>query len=172
MFDIEADFSIFHREHIPPLENRMTDMEEDFDHFINVTVPKAIDECSGIIARKVEKARETFVIENTKVMKREEKIVERFERHVGRTAQGVEDEEATRVSKMHLLAEEINEPERVDERLEEVALTKMMKEVIEVRKLIKAEKKLRAKEDGMVLDEMLRTQEKLQASVLANFGSE
>ena len=169
---IEADFSIFHREHIPPLEQRQTELEEDFDHFINVTVPKAIDECSEAIARKVEKARETFVIENTKVLKREEKIVERFERHVGHTRQGVEDEEATRIGKMHLLTEEIDAPERVDERLEEVALTKMMKELVTVRNLIKAEKKERAVEDNMVLDEMLRTQQKLQQSVLENFGSE
>jgi len=74
----------------------MKDMEEDLHHFVHVTVPKAIDECSGIIARKVEKARETFQIENTKVMKREEKIVERFCKHVGQTAQGMEDENASR----------------------------------------------------------------------------
>jgi hypothetical protein len=169
---IDKDFSVFHTTHIPPEEDRMTALEADFEHFINVTVPKAIDECSGIIARKVEKARETFIIENTKVVKREEKIVERFERHVGRTRQGVEDECATRIGKMHLLTEEIDAPERIDERLEEVKLTKMMRELVEVRKLIKEERKDRAKEDNLVLDEMLRTQQMLQQSVLENFGSE
>ena len=169
---IDADFSVFHTEHIPPLEKKMEVQEEDFDLFINFTVPKAIDECSEAIARKVEKGRETFVIENTKVMKREEKIVERFERHVGRTRQGVEDEEATRIGKLHLLTEEIDAPERIDERLEENQLTTMMAELVAIRKQIKAEAKERAMEDNLVLDEMLRTQQKLQQSVLENFGSE
>lgn len=169
---IKEDFSVFHELHIPPLEKRMTAHEADFDHFVNVTVPRKIDECSETIARKVEKARETFTIENTKVLKREEKIVERFCRHVGNTTQGIEDEEATRVSKLRLLAEEIDEPERVDERAEEKRIMMHMQSILEIREMIKAEEEERAREDGMVLDEMLRTQEKLQKSVLENFGAD
>mmetsp|Transcript_16382 Transcript_16382/g.32606 ORF Transcript_16382/g.32606 Transcript_16382/m.32606 type:complete len:285 (-) Transcript_16382:817-1671(-) len=169
---IDADFRVFHEVHIPPHEGRMTALEADFDDFVNVTVPKCIDECSEMIARKVVKAREYFEIENTKVLKREEKIVERFEAHVGRTAQGLEDEEATRIAKLRLLTEEIDKPERVDERLEEVKITKVMREIVKVREMIKAEEEERAEEDGLILDEMLRTQEKLQKSVLENFGAE
>ena len=169
---IDKDFRVFHEVHIPPQEERMTHLEGDFDHFVNVTVPKCIDECSEMIARKVVKAREYFEIENTKVLKREEKIVERFERHVGRTEQGLEDEEATRVAKLSLLTEEIDKPERVDERLEEVKITKVMREIVKVREMIKFEEAERAEEDGLILDEMLRTQEKLQRSVLENFGAE
>ncbi|GMH57471.1 hypothetical protein TrST_g9643 [Triparma strigata] len=169
---IDVDFRVFHEVHIPPHEDRMTYLEKDFDHFVNVTVPKAIDECSEIIARKVVKAREYFEIENTKVLKREEKIVERFEKHVGRTTQGFEDEEATRIAKLRLLTEEIDAPERVDERLEEVKITKVFREITKIRERIKQEEEERAVEDGLVLDEMLRTQEKLQQSVLENFGAE
>lgn len=169
---IENDFSVFHRVHIPPLEDRMTKQEEDFEYFVYTTVPRLIDECTEIIARRVEKARETFIIENTKVMKREEKIVERFERHVGRTMQGMEDEEATRISKLRLLTEEIDVPERVDEREEEVRITKTMKEIIVVREMIAQIVSERKVEDGVVLDQMLKTQEKLQKSVLENFGAE
>ena len=168
---IEDDFSVFHRELIPVPEQRMTDIEADFEHFVHVTVPKAIDECSGIIARKVEKARETFEIENTKVMKREEKIVERFYKHMERTAQGMEDENATRIAKMHLLREDIAAPEYVDERHEEVQITEMMREVIKIREMIEKEIKERGDEDCLVLDEMLATQNKLQFSVLENFGA-
>jgi len=169
---IEKDFSVFHTTHIPPLEDRMTAQEEDFEYFVYTTVPRLIDECTETIARRVEKARETFVIENTKVVKREEKLVERFERHLGKTMQGNEDEEATRISKMRLLTEEIDVPERVDERAEEVKITEVMREIVEVREMIKKEKIERAEEDGVVLDQMLRTQEKLQRSVLENFGAE
>ena len=168
---IDKDFSIFHTEHIPVEEERMNAQEKDFDHFVNVTVPLAIDECSGIIARKVEREREKFEIENTKVLKREEKIVQGFERHAGSALQGFEDENATRVSKLRLLTEEIDAPERIDERLEERQLTHMMAEIVTVRKMVAAEEEERAEEDGMVLDEMLRTQEKLQKSVLENFGA-
>lgn len=168
---IESDFSVFHTEHIPIPEKRMTDMEADFHHFVHVTVPIAIDECSGIIARKVEKARETFEIENTKVMKREEKIVSRFYRHMENTAQGMEDENATRIAKMHLLREDIAAPEYVDERHEEVQTTQMMKEIIKIREMIQHAIKEREVEDCLVLDEMLATQNKLQNSVLENFGA-
>eukprot|EP00520_Triparma_pacifica_P004803 CAMPEP_0118653280 /NCGR_PEP_ID=MMETSP0785-20121206/11751_1 /TAXON_ID=91992 /ORGANISM="Bolidomonas pacifica, Strain CCMP 1866" /LENGTH=271 /DNA_ID=CAMNT_0006545821 /DNA_START=35 /DNA_END=847 /DNA_ORIENTATION=+ len=156
---IEEDFSVFHKVHIPPLEDRMTKQEEDFEYFVYTTVPRLIDECTEIIARRVEKARETFIIENTKVMKREEKVVERFERHVGRTMQGMEDEEATRISKLRLLTEEIDVPERVDEREEEVRITKIMKDIIVVREMIAKIVSERKVEDGVVLDQMLKTQE-------------
>lgn len=47
-----------------------------------------------------------------------------------------------------------------------------MREIIKIRERIKKEEEERAVEDGLVLDEMLRTQEKLQQSVLENFGAE
>jgi len=46
-------------------------------------------------------------IEKAKVMKREQKIVMRFQKHAERTAQAFEDERATRLSKFMLLGNNV-----------------------------------------------------------------
>jgi hypothetical protein len=99
----------FHGEVIPVQEQRMADEEEEVRKFVHETVPAVIDRQSGIIGRKLQKAHDTFDIENAKIMKREQKIVQRFERHVARTAQSFEDERATRRGKFMLLEEDVDE---------------------------------------------------------------
>lgn len=44
------------------------------DEFVHVTVPRIVDEQSGAVTRKLQKARETFDIENAKIAKRERKV--------------------------------------------------------------------------------------------------
>lgn len=41
---------------------------------MNVQVPKIVDEQSGAVTRKLQKAHETFDIENAKIAKREQKV--------------------------------------------------------------------------------------------------
>ena len=64
---------------LPPIAQRLDDWKADFDHFVNVTVPTTIENQSGRVTRHLIKSQETFEIDNTKLMKREKKIVERFE---------------------------------------------------------------------------------------------
>lgn len=47
------------------------------DEFVHVTVPRIVDEQSGAVTRKLQKARETFDIENAKIAKRERKVYNR-----------------------------------------------------------------------------------------------
>lgn len=44
------------------------------EEFVRVTVPRIVDEQSGAVTRKLQKARETFDIENAKIAKRERKV--------------------------------------------------------------------------------------------------
>lgn len=48
--------------------------EAKVEEFVRVTVPRVIDEQSGTVTRKLQKARETFDIENAKIVKRERKV--------------------------------------------------------------------------------------------------
>lgn len=48
--------------------------EARVEEFVRVTVPRVIDEQSGTVTRKLQKARETFDIENAKIVKRERKV--------------------------------------------------------------------------------------------------
>lgn len=44
------------------------------EEFTNTTVPRVVDEQSGAVTRKLQKAHETFDIENAKIAKREQKV--------------------------------------------------------------------------------------------------
>lgn len=44
------------------------------DEFVRATVPRIVDEQSGAVTRRLQKARETFDIENAKIAKRERKV--------------------------------------------------------------------------------------------------
>lgn len=48
--------------------------EGKLDDFVNKTVPRTVDEQSGAVTRKLQKAQETFDIENAKIQKREQKV--------------------------------------------------------------------------------------------------
>ena len=109
----------FHGDLIPAQEERMTASETEVDHFVKVTVPTVIDRQSGIVARKLQKAHDTFDIENAKILKREQKITVRFDKHVQRSAQSFEDERATRRAKFTVLGEDIDDVERLDDRADE-----------------------------------------------------
>merc|ERR1712196_49121 len=61
----------FHAQVFPEQERRMSDEEEEVRVFVHETVPTVIDRQSGIIGRKLQKAHDTFDIENAKIMKRE-----------------------------------------------------------------------------------------------------
>ena len=43
------------------------------EEFIHVTVPRILDDQNGAVSRKLQKAHETFDIENAKIIKREQK---------------------------------------------------------------------------------------------------
>lgn len=44
------------------------------EEFVSREVPKIVDEQSGVVTRKLQKAHETFDIENAKIAKREQKV--------------------------------------------------------------------------------------------------
>ena len=114
----------------------------------------------------------TTQIENAKVMKREQKIRARFQKHEERTAQAFEDERATRLSKFVLLGEEVADTERSYDRAEEKAVRMVIEEVVGIRGLLSSEEDLREKEDNVILDTMLYAQQRLQAAILRSFGDD
>ena len=162
----------FHGELIPLQEERMTASEKEVDHFVKVTVPTVIDRQSGIVARKLQKAHDTFDIENAKILKREQKITVRFDKHVQRSAQSFEDERATRRAKFTVLAEDIDDVERLDDRAEERHNSAAHNSIVALRTQLEDECGVREKEDNTLLDSMIYSQMKLQASVLEAFGAE
>eukprot|EP00903_Cladosiphon_okamuranus_P009978 g9464.t1 len=141
------------------------------DEFVHVTVPRIVDEQSGAVTRKLQKARETFDIENAKIAKRERKLVSRFAAHVKGTAQSFEDEKATRVGKLWLLGEDLEGVEHMDDRGDESLHLSIVKSINATRGDVAAMSEERAKEDSLLLDSLAHAQQKLQRCILETFGT-
>lgn len=167
-----SDFERFHTEKIPPQEVRMGESEHGLEVFVGETIPAVVDRQSGIVSRQLQRAHNTFDIENAKVMKREQKIVSRFQKHAERTAQSFEDERATRRSKFMLLEEDMADTERVYDRAEEKSVRDVVNEIVSIRDLLREENTIREKEDNTLLDTMLYAQQRLQAAIVRSFGAD
>ena len=162
----------FHGELIPAQETRQAKLEDDVTEWVGVTVPETIDRLTGAIARKLQKAHDTFDIENAKILKREQKITDRFAHHIQRSAQLFEDERATRVAKFLTLDEDCRDTERHDDRAEERHIAAIHHSIVDVQKLLGEASEAREREDNTLLDSMIYAQSQLQASVLKAFGSQ
>lgn len=163
-------FDEYDNQKIPPLESRCSTLEHDFEEFANVTVPGIIEELQGTVMRKLQRQREVFEIDNTKLDKREKKIVARFERHKEDTYQDFEDEARTRHNKLLLLQEEMSEASRVDDRMEEQQITQVISTLGELKALLKEEATIREQEDLELLQNLAASMQRLQESILVNFG--
>lgn len=162
----------FHGDGIPQQFARQSKLEEDVTEFVDVTVPTVIDRLTGEVKRKLQKAHDTFDIENAKILKREQKITQRFAVHIQKSAQAFEDERATRKAKLTVLSEDCFEAERQDDRAEERHTSACHHSILDVKKELAEEVGVREREDNTLLDSMIYSQSKLQQSVLTAFGAE
>ncbi|CAM9774599.1 unnamed protein product, partial [Hapterophycus canaliculatus] len=145
--------------------------EARVEEFVRVTVPRVIDEQSGTVTRKLQKARETFDIENAKIVKRERKLVSRFEGHVKGTAQSFEDEKATRVGKLWLLGEDLEGVEHMDDRGDESLQVSIVQTIKAMRGDVATLSEDRRHQDSLLLDSLAHAQQKLQRCILETFGT-
>lgn len=123
------------------------------------------------MTRKLQKANETFDIENAKIEKREAKMIARFEAHKAHTEQLFDNEAATRKAKLALIKDDIAEVERTFARAAEREKVSAERQVVQVSEALAKESQARELEDNTLLDSMLYAQEKLQTSILESFGS-
>jgi len=155
---------------IPDSEARITGNEERFDEFVNVTVPRVVEEQSGAVTRRLQKAHDNFDIDNAKILKREKKILQRRENHFDNTAQGFEDESTTRIGKLWLLAEDIHKSEQTNAKQSEKLIALVMGELKDTKDRASEASKIRKEMDCLVLENLADTQHRCQKSVLDHFG--
>eukprot|EP00904_Undaria_pinnatifida_P012905 jgi/Undpi1/8745/HiC_scaffold_25.g11207.m1 len=165
--DITVSFEPGLDEHIKRVEAQDAILEE----FTNTTVPRVVDEQSGAVTRKLQKAHETFDIENAKIAKREQKLLARFATHVSGTAQSFEDEKATRVGKLWLLGEDLEATEHMDDRGDEALQVSTVKTIKDMRENVVELSEERERQDGLLLDSLAHAQQKLQRCILETFGT-
>eukprot|EP00945_MAST-04E_sp_MAST-4E-sp1_P004519 g4519.t1 len=143
---------------------------QDFRHFVDIVVPEVIEKQQGEVTRHLKKARETFDIDNTKLMKREQKIIERFEEHQVSTKDDFEQETKTRIRAQRILEELIDERNRVWDRCEEDFYAPFMTQIQECKGLLTTCIADRKANDTITLESMKVSMDRIQKVILKNFG--
>ena len=147
-------------------------MNGHFRTFVDITVPDIIEKLQGNVTRKLKKSHETFDIDNAKLMKREKRIVDRFDLHTKTTKKAFDIETKKRLEKFLSMHEEMQEVMRVDDRVVEMCHGNSMRTVQTLQKELKTELQVREEEDMEILEKLATAMSKLQSSILNNFGSE
>jgi hypothetical protein len=155
---------------VPGVHRRYDLWYEDFREFVDVTVPDVIEMQQGQVTRHLKKARESFEIDNTKLLQREQDIRDNFAAHVKEAVRMQEQETKTRTRDQLLLEEVINERTRVWDRCEEDFYAPYMTQITEMKGAMEEEVVVRAENDMVVLETMKESMDRLQAVVLQNFG--
>jgi hypothetical protein len=157
-------------EEVPKVHRRYDLWYEDFRQFVDVTVPEVIERQQGTVTRHLKKARESFEIDNTKLLQREQDIRDNFASHVKDAVRMQQQETKTRTRDQLLLEEVINERTRVWDRCEEDFYAPYMTQITEMKGAMEEEVKIRAENDMVVLETMKESMDRLQSVVLTNFG--
>ena len=158
-------------EEVPSVHRRYDLWYEDFREFVDITVPDVIERQQGQVTRMLKKSRESFEIDNTKLLQREQDIRDSFTHHVKEAVRMQEQETKTRTRDQLLLEEVINERTRVWDRCEEDFYAPYMSQITEMKAAMESEIVIRAENDMVVLETMKESMDRLQAVVLSNFGN-
>lgn len=189
--EINSIFDKIDNEIIPSESRRVDIIENDLTVFIKETVPDRIEKQSGEVSRQLRRAYETFDIEKKKEEKRyffffflstlkeiiviyifrEKKIVNRAEKHIQKTSQRFEDEDAFLSSCFFNLEDEIVQHERRAARMHLINNEKAIQNTVDLYNISEKEAQIRETEDILVLDTVIDTQKILQQTVLMHFGS-
>lgn len=143
---------------------------KDFRHFVDIVVPDIIEQQQGEVTRHLKKARETFDIDNTKLMKRESQIIERFEEHQVITKNDFDQENKTRLRAQRVLEELIDERNRIFDRCEEDFYAPFMTQIQECKETLEKCIADRKVNDVVTLESMKASMDKIQKVILGNFG--
>lgn len=167
---LNTEYKIIDEQEVPSVHKRYDNWYADFREFVDVTVPEVIERQQGTVTRHLKKARESFEIDCTKLMQREQEIRDAFARHVADARQMQDQETKTRRRDQLLLEEVINERTRLWDRCEEDFYAPYMEQISEMKAAMKKEVKVRSENDMVVLETMKESMDRLQQVVLTNFG--
>lgn len=169
--DIRLVFDKLDNDLYPVQTERLDVVRKGVDVFVNETVPENIEKQSGEVSRSLKKAYEAFNIEQQKERNREVKFVNGCNDLIQETAQKFADEDAMMAANLYTLEEDVVENERRAARMHYRRHDLAVKEIVDVRAVIKTEKDIRGVEDADLLDTVIETQGLIQKTVIDNFGA-
>lgn len=170
--EINLEFNQVENQEIPPEGKRHEVLLNCFRAFVDIEVPAIIEELQGSVTRSLAKSHETFDIDNDKLMKREERIIDRFVKHQKHTSKAFGIEASTRFKKFQTIGEDIQDTRRVDDRQSESIMVETMDRLVAMKAELLAVAGIRERDDLEMLEKLTQAMSKLQTSVLTNFGQE
>ncbi len=178
------DLGIRHRQQF---DARMTNVEESGRSAANIKcsqlcaaerkayfeeVPDLVQRLIGPARSQMQTSHESFEVENTKVMAREERLKDKVETFNTATQQRVGIECEDRLRQFHMAAEQLSSqlllPVRLDRQRQR---STVMHGVKDIQNALTAETAAREQGDGFIADSLTRATRSLQQTVLENFGS-
>lgn len=172
MREVHQVFDELEQKNLPPSQERERVWYADFRHFVDVQVPGIIEDLQGSVTRQLQKSHETFDIDNTKLMKREKRLVERFESHQKNAQVCFQVEQEKRKEKFTSIRHDIHETTRTDDRQSEMRQCEILQTLKVSKDEMLIESQVREQEDLQILGNLAKTMVKLQSSILTNFGEE
>lgn len=169
--ELNSIFDKVDKEILPHESQRLDTIEHAKDVFFQQVVPERIEQQSGEVSRQLKRAYETFDIEKKKEEKRETKVVVRASKHVQRTSQKFEDEDAFLSSAFNQLEDDVIEYERRAARMHALKNEDAIGRTVALQHVAQDEALLRQSEDVEVLDTVIETQRLLQNMILLHFGT-
>mmetsp|Transcript_55569 Transcript_55569/g.67018 ORF Transcript_55569/g.67018 Transcript_55569/m.67018 type:complete len:292 (-) Transcript_55569:2447-3322(-) len=112
------------------------------------------------------KTRTMMQNESTKSEKRQAATVMRFESHAGDVARGKHEEKARRIATLAAVERQVLDAASGDEK----RASHFLEEVYAMKNMILKERRERQKQDAIIVDAIVRTQELMRKSVLESFG--
>ena len=168
--NINTRFDRIETESYQPLQQNILKLERQMRDFVDTTVPLVIEEQTGQVVRYMTRAHETFDIDNTKLLKREQKIIERFDMHREDTKDLLAHLEATSVKSLIDMDEDLDLIEREDDRAEESFQCDILRKISELKIRIQVEKEARRAQDKVLVGSFEASIQRLQDACLANYA--
>lgn len=169
--ELEASRQVVRDDWMPPQSRRIQSWIENFEYFIHTAVPETIENQSGRVTRALIKSQESFEIDNTKLVRRERRIIERHHNDTIDSEKQLKELNRKRVSAFTQNEHEINEEERKSDFDEEAHHEKTFLRIFQVKQNKEGLADIREKNDSDILVAIEQTMANLQNTIISNFGN-
>lgn len=155
-----------HIKSMSSISNDISNLSRNLYQFINITIPSEMKDLQALRHTLIYDIPPKFSIEQTKVNKREGKLVRKFETISGVAAKSFLEENASRVAQLQLVETKVNE------RNSNEKLMRFQREIANIRQEIEKEKANRIRQNEIVLEKVINTRDRLQKLVLESLGTQ
>ena len=148
----------------------MRELQETEESLYKAEVPRLTEEATGDLVRRLEKERQAFDLDNTKIRARETRLRDRMEEWIESDTRHQAEETQDRVDAADRLEEEVHDFTSADHRGSDAWETGLMGRLRELFDELEAMREARATADDGLIEALGENMGRLQQQVLRHFG--